>query len=203
MSYILDALKKSEQERTQGRVETLDAVSREASDGRLKFALLGVFLVGMLSVLAIAAFWYFRAEVSHKTPGGQPDQIAAEQARQPAVFDSTRMVGAIGSTQPDAAETPRAQNNGGDATQVRVTAMKSGSRQPVPLVQLPAQLRASLPPLQISVLSYAEDPDRRFVMLDGKILKEQEYVHSNLLLHAIESERLILGYKNHKFFIVP
>jgi hypothetical protein len=67
--------------------------------------------------------------------------------------------------------------------------------------QVPEKMREGLPDLRISVLVYAEQPDNRFLLLNGERLKEGQELSNGLLLEEIRRDRAIFSYRNYRFFL--
>ncbi len=67
--------------------------------------------------------------------------------------------------------------------------------------QVPEKMREGLPDLRISVLVYAEQPDNRFLLLNGERLKEGQELPNGLLLEEIRRDRAIFNYRNYRFFL--
>jgi len=67
--------------------------------------------------------------------------------------------------------------------------------------QVPEALREGLPDLRISVLVFAEQPENRFVLLNGERLREGEELPNGLLLEEIRRDRAIFNYRNYRFYL--
>lgn len=67
--------------------------------------------------------------------------------------------------------------------------------------QVPEKMREGLPDLRISVLVYSEQPENRFLLLNGERLKEGEELPNGLLLEEIRRDRAIFNYRNYRFFL--
>lgn len=63
------------------------------------------------------------------------------------------------------------------------------------LDRLDAGSRAQLPPLRVSMHVYDPDPARRFVLIDGRRLREGDLLAADLRLVAIEREGLQLDWR--------
>ncbi|MFT5139347.1 MAG: general secretion pathway protein B [Lysobacterales bacterium] len=67
--------------------------------------------------------------------------------------------------------------------------------------QLPEAIRQELPELRISVLVYAEKPDDRFILLNGRRLVEGDEVQSGMLLMEIRRLGVIFRYRHYQFMV--
>jgi len=66
---------------------------------------------------------------------------------------------------------------------------------------LPAELKSSLPDLKMTVHSYDERSDSRFVIINNKNMKEGQFVAPELKLERITPDGAVLGYQGHRFFL--
>ena len=210
MSYILDALKKSERERSLGKVETLDTLQSEGSVYNIRLAIFIVSIAVSLCVILAGFVWYFRAEISSISVDSNSSQGVFNPNTELSVklpdvdmLDSTRvLVSKVPEVIVDKHESvsgvAKTQSNGEEELE-----SPQITPQLVDLARLPAEIRKDLPPLIISVLSYSADPVRRFVMIDDVIYKEGEPVTNNVKLLSIERDRLIFKAQNRTFFKKP
>ncbi len=67
--------------------------------------------------------------------------------------------------------------------------------------QVPQSVRADLPELHISVLVYAENPEDRFLLLNGQRLHEMQEFESGMVLEEIQRDRAIFNYRNYRFYV--
>jgi hypothetical protein len=51
----------------------------------------------------------------------------------------------------------------------------------------------------VSVLVYAENPQDRFLLVNGQRLREQESLDDGLLLLEIQRDRAIFSYRDYRF----
>lgn len=210
MSYILDALKKSERERSLGKVETLDTLQSEGSVYNIRLAIFIVSIVVSLCVILAGFVWYFRAEIrsisvdSNSSQGVfNPNTELSVKLPDEDMLDSTRVLVSkapeiIVAKQESISGVAKTQSNGEEELE-----SPQITPQLVDLARLPAEIRKDLPPLIISVLSYSADPVRRFVMIDDVIYKEGEPVTNNVKLLSIELDRLVFKAQNRTFFKKP
>jgi len=67
--------------------------------------------------------------------------------------------------------------------------------------QVPEAMREGLPDLRISVLVFAEQPENRFVLLNGERLREGEEMPNGLLLEEVRRDRAIFIYRDYRFYL--
>jgi len=68
---------------------------------------------------------------------------------------------------------------------------------------LPADVKRSIPKLSLSVVSYAANPQKRFVMVDSEIYYEGEEMTENLIIEAITPDGPIVTWRGHEFLLQP
>jgi general secretion pathway protein B len=70
---------------------------------------------------------------------------------------------------------------------------------PIPRDQLPADVRAELPPLAVGGSMYSTTPANRTLIVDGRLYREGDLVASGLTLEEIRLKSAVFGYKGHRF----
>lgn len=140
MSTILDALKKSEQERKLNNIPTLSdmPMPHEASRWPLTLLVSVVVLLLIILGLVVKQVWF-----------------------------------------------PRSYNN---------------ELVNVPQAHVEAQLDVSNKPLTpegvvVSVVSYSQTPSKRFIMIDGKLFRENEFVEAGLKVEEIRKNEVVLNFR--------
>lgn len=71
--------------------------------------------------------------------------------------------------------------------------------EPISYWQIPQSVRDSMGELRVSVLVYAEDPQDRFLLVNGQRLREKEELGDGLVLLEIQRDRAIFSYRNYRF----
>jgi general secretion pathway protein B len=203
MSYILDALKKSEQERAAQSAIAAERGALMLSDrgaARGRWA-----IVAALVLNAAVVAWLLR-------PAAPPEPLATAPATMPAQERQREPVSAPSA--PTAKQEPAlaALAQRAPARPAPVTA--AGPTRPVaptapavqpapaflPLVQeLSDAQRRRLPPLQVNVHVYSETPQSRFVMLDLRRHQEGATIAEGLVLEQITPEGMILRLDGERF----
>lgn len=137
MSTILDALKKSEQERKLNNIPTLSDMPAPQEPQRWPVYMLIVFVVLLLVLLGVFfKQWQF---------GSSSNQSGAELVISNETVASTEDV------------------SNADQTVV------------------------------VNVVSYADDPEQRFVMINGKMFRENEFVRAGIKVEKITKEGVVLN----------
>ena len=73
--------------------------------------------------------------------------------------------------------------------------------EPISFWQMPQSLRDGMPEFKISVLVYAENPQDRFLLINGQRLKEKEELDSGVVLDEIRPDRAVFHYRKYKFYV--
>lgn len=188
MSYILDALKKSEQERQAGAVPVLRTAP--PVDARRRGLWLGM-LVGVAAVLS-AAIWLagpgwldqFGTPLRIPVISGAGEAAPSTPSASPP-SDGTDRTGSA-----DAAPAVRAESTG---------AVSTGTG----LETLDPALQARVKELSVNVVSYSDTPGRRFAMIDQRIVRESESLGEGLVVKRIVPEGVILEVGSREIMVEP
>jgi general secretion pathway protein B len=71
--------------------------------------------------------------------------------------------------------------------------------EPISYWQIPQSLRESMPEMRITVLVYAENPQDRFLLINGKRLREKDEVSDGLVVEEIQRDRAIFTFRDYRF----
>lgn len=213
MSYILDALKKSEQERGRGsapNVQTLHSSSLNYRSNKMQlwpYMLLGAVL------LNLAALFYFmlaKPDTDSVARLPQPEQALTATADMPdSVQPATRL-----SLAPEAEPGPEA-----DATMYRPISLPVGSGTQALAIslpsenaslaqvpgtvpekdELPANLQQHIPMMEFSAHVYSSNPLQRSIVINGRFMEEGDYLASDLFLSEITPKGAIFDFQGQLF----
>ena len=181
MSYILDALKKSEKERSLGNVPTIGATGQEQQQVPLRWFLLAI--MGLAVAIALGGGWMLwssrpaQAPVSSVTTAPGSASTGADSATQPVVVSPTPV-----------------QYPGSEGESIAA---------PLPLFELDNSIRSRIPAIRINVLSYSENSSKRFVMIGQDIFKESEEVYEGVMIEEIRNSDVIFRFENVRFLLEP
>ncbi len=186
MSYILEALKKSERERQQGQTPDLYAVHGEAPGFERAIPhrprlLLWAGLCTLIAALGGGFLWYGGGTTTDN-PGESP--LKTELVA-PAVPPAAAMeANAEPEVAPDPAEKPPV-----------LPAAESAA----PPATAPAKgritIRPELPTLRFSGHTYSEERSRRMIMVNNRIVREGDWIDTNIRLEEITWEGVILDHQ--------
>ncbi len=188
MSFILDALRKSEQARAKTLRQSLAQQTVPAAGrSRLPWGLIlgGLLLLNALLVLGL---WW-----PASPPASTPTQAAAPATR--SVSSVRSLAGeAVGSNLPPAI------NANPPAESVAIPAA-SGSLPALPFAALPEDVQAALLPLTVNLHAYAKTPAQRLVVINLAPYHEGESPLAGLTVQTITPDGVILDYQGTRFFL--
>lgn len=212
MSYILDALRKSEQQRQ--RVQTPFLYTAQLSTGSEKqppFLLYGI-VAGVLVSAGILAGWM------HPWQQARPDKVAETVHASPYVAPAHRAEPVKAAPVEAARPAPAHMDPPKSAPVVReALALPVQNVEPpqkvaattvrapghpdrlYALSELPPAIQQEIPPMSISGYVDSITPEDRTVGINNRLLQEGDYLAPGLKLEQISSNGLVFSYKNYKF----
>jgi len=214
MSYILDALRKSEQERQRGKVPDIHGASSDTPEAGKKSNIWPAITAGVVSInLVILGFFWFQF-------GGNPAKTD-QTAESAAVLDPVAVQSVKDSAQPaqpapnvtpkvapkpeprpqsskpvtELAQQPSSQP---ELIQPEKPAESESRRVPnvgyLPqLEELPAYERDGIPDMTFSSHMYSSIPRFRSIIINGKRLKEGQYFSEQLQVREITESGVVLS----------
>lgn len=230
MSYILDALKKSDQERKQGEIPSLQTVHSDQISAQRKRSVLWrkVLLalgLGCLTVLVIGLWqWTTRptpkeqiAPIAEQKPQLLPQTPALETAPQvtgpvqkvaPQILEplqkrippAPQVIAETLVVQPEVViePAPLLHPEQASAPALPKAAGKPGSTLPL-LKELPVDRQKTIPEIKLAGHVFSDDPFRRMIMINNRIVREGELVGENLRLIRITWDGVILRHIDMEF----
>jgi len=227
MSYILEALKKSDQERQIGHVPDIaqmQAVPKSAPPRWPRWLLLALLLNAVILVVLAWRTWEAR-RVSEVVEA--PSSAPAPAATVPAARDQAPVVTPLSSVSPVPASPPVAPEQAvapmpGSVMQTpQPTVMDEIEHMPAPesdsapsvaemapaavtdtaprWQDLPLEERTSLPTPRIDVHVFAQEPERRFVLINLRKYHAGDTLDDGATLDAILSDGIVLSYGGRQY----
>jgi general secretion pathway protein B len=198
MSLILEALRRSEAQRRRGSPPGLHSASTDVPPPRSGSHRAVLALLAGLGLLLVLLAVH-RASVPETpvmptgtaSPATPPKPAAPASAPPPAIAGSSPPAATALARELDAGAMPA-------VSAPPPAAMPAGpavAGDALPLDRLDAASRAMLPPLRVSMHVYDPDPARRFVLVDGRRVREGETLAPGLQLVAIEQDGLRLDWR--------
>ena len=200
MSYILDALRKSDQQRRRNAAPTLltlqpSAVVRKRP-AYVTYGLLAVILIGGGVVIGWLRQWQPEPAAvkpveskpieSKPVPAAPAASEIASQVKPDNVLPEANSL-ASGKTAPP------------PERRVDIAAADAAGETVVEMDKLPTSIREEVSKITISVHAYSNTPGKRLVGIGRRILHEGDYVIPGLKLEEITPDGMILGYKGYRF----
>jgi general secretion pathway protein B len=184
MSYILDALNKSEQERERKQTPGLKSLRGEPSPNRFQLRHF-LYLLALLAIFnSIGVFIYFGNN-------SQPETRIAPQAKNPSA---------------DSLVPANAATVDGPMTSSSLTAAQPAefpapvtSGKTVDINDLPDQVIRRLPEIEITTHIFASDSDLRMVNINGVSRKEGDLVTNSLLLLEITEDGVVMNFEGYAY----
>lgn len=204
MSYILEALKKSQQERSRGQVPDLQtlhqsvAVAEQVSP-RWPHWLLGGALVMSLLALAFLLGWLRPWSASVPTPVVAPQAPLPDAIQIPEPMPGKNIATTV-IAQPQATlQQPVSPVMQADPVMPEV-ARQDVSPEAVPYIdQLPSLLQQSIPQMQFAGHVYSSNPQQRSVIINGHAMSEGDELMAGLKMLQITPDSVVFDYQGQLF----
>ncbi|HKK54900.1 general secretion pathway protein GspB [Marinobacter sp.] len=206
MSYILDALRKSESERHQGKVPDLGQQVQFVHKRRKKSSPLVVLVAAALvlnAVVLAVVFWPetpVQSVMPAPQPAVEPEPAPAPEPEPKAEPVPERAPEPMPEPEPVARERPTiivpSPASSGQSARAGVAGVSSG---PVPhLVEMPLAFQRSVPDLVFNSHIYASDPSARRVMINNNYLKAGDSF-DGIQVQQITEEGVVLSLSGRSF----
>ncbi|NJN45654.1 MAG: general secretion pathway protein GspB [Candidatus Competibacteraceae bacterium] len=217
MSYILEALRKAEQERNLGRVPDLQTAPMPTPQTRQRLwpFILGLALVINGLVLAVL-LWPDHWSRAPADPAPPPLQDATTNgpARQPAGVQTE-----ISTPSSVPAQTIQSTPEPISTPEVNLTSIVPPSTLPpalsfseqnlalpatqsaIALQALPMAFRQTVPKLNLDIHVYSEADRKRFVLINSKRYQEGDRLNEGPLLEFITADGAVLSYRGQRFLL--
>ncbi len=219
MSYILDALEKSEKERVKGLTPTLHTIHPPvptSSEKTLEKRVFFFALILTLSVFITATIYWSKKHTSNLTSAEKNTQHTSHVAQQEhalSIDDSNTLSSPPAPAPSDQSKLEAKQQQTSIIINPLVMveqAQWNGSfpsgpikpieNTPIPYAELPDYLKQTIPDLNLSAHSYSELPEKRLILVNDQILREGHYLEKNLKLKKITRNGVIFSYNGVEFF---
>ncbi len=224
MSYILDALKKSEQERGHGHTPGIQTVhSSGLNYGREKNTYWPYILISVAILNLIAIVYYMSDKNSHTEIQTIEAENSAINNKAPANSNNTIMP--VPATPVPTTPVPAVTINKPPATSISSNNTEAERPMPNPVAaaspakekpentlkaykpadiqrtvidyhDLPESTKQALPAIIISAHVYSSNPLQRSIVINNNFMEEGEYFIDGLILDEITTDGAIFSYKN-------
>lgn len=199
MSYILDALNKSEQERRSRRAPGIETVHRtaESAPARISRWWLALLMLLILVNLGILGFWLIRPSATAPQAAVTPSAATPSPATASTPSAIPTTPGVVTRQTPEGLLVTPAPASSSPTT-APSTPLASGAR-PEPISDLPDNIRQQIPPMSFSSHIYSDDAKYRMVDINGNIYHEGDMVSNGMRLVRITEEGIVLSYRGYTF----
>ena len=216
MSYILDALKRAESERSRGAIPNIHAQPGLAGEGDgsgpvpRQRAALGVAVAVLLA--AAAAWWWMSlddakpvAVLADATPSTSPSvpsgAAPAAIASVPTPALAVRVPVTAGVPVPTAPAKPIALPWLAQQATPKPTSAASASERIYTLKELPDNIRSSLPVLTVGGATYSDNAASRMLIVNGNLFHEGDKLTPELTLQQIKLRAAVLSFRGYRYSI--
>ncbi len=210
MSYILDALKKSELERGNGAIPSVQTIHSSALNYHQQRRLLWPWILIAVLLANVFILVYFlqagsdteTVRASERTTENSRD-LDLNQNRVPAETPPAQAASVPASTPPAiAVSTPVAQPPAEiKPAPARATpAATTSVREPLlDIDELPAEIRRQVPSMVFSAHVYSTNPVQRSLVINNRFMEEGDAFSHDLILSEITSSGAIFAFRGYRF----
>ena len=205
MSYILDALKRAESERSRGAVPGVHAQPHAAATTTPQSRSRVVWvLAGAVALTAVGGgLWWWSTSSAERTPTA-PSPVSPVAVVVPTPVQAPAPAAVLPPIPPLPVEPPPPA-----APTVPVAVAKAPAAPPTTpaaapprvatLAELPDTVRQQLPALAISGGTYSENPLYRMVIVNGQVLHEGDTAAPGVVLDTIRQKDVVLRAQGYRF----
>lgn len=203
MSYILDALKKSDQKRKQGDVPDLQSIhvplTVEAQVSRWPYVIIIFLLMGLVFLLGWMRPWQ---TVVIERPVSQGHQLLLQEEKEPVLVEQP-VPEMVAADQADMSESNRQPEQPvRSVVQPAVVETKEIEQLSVPhLEELPELIQQAIPDMSFAGHVYSSNPVQRSVIINGSAMGEGDLVIDGLKIEQITRKGVIFDYQAQLFRI--
>jgi general secretion pathway protein B len=195
MSYILDALKKSDQQRQRSATPTLPSAQAAVVVPKQSFSTYYGVLAVILLCAGIAIGWLHP---------WQAEQTALQSSvARPAISDPGQSVQTARTAQTEMAAKPQQATPTPTPTPAAAPIVlpvgSANAGQVLPMSELPLAIQNELPALTMQLHSYSSKSGSSMVSINSRMLKEGESLSPGLKLEQITQDGVIFSYKGYRF----
>ena len=195
MSYILEALKKSDQQRQHGATPTLQAAQVTVAAPKrplfIYYGLLAAVLLGAGIMIGWLRPW------QTEQPPFETEPIATESpisiTEQP-----VHLAGAMKPSNPTLASSAPSAAEPMPDNSARLAGVAQ-EQEAIPLEALPLQIRQEIPAMTVQLHAYSSVPSERLVSINSIRLREGGSLMLGLRLEQITPDGMIFSYKGYRF----
>jgi general secretion pathway protein B len=211
MSYILDALKKSDKERKREEVPDLQA-DHSLPIGKRKERKASVLYILSCVILVLGSggallWWQFtntripELKGESKVASAPPQAVQALESQPPSISkQSVKPAPKAIESVPEEATVEEIVETIAVSSAVEVPTSQQQETDLVPLFDdLPSGLKARVPELSFAGHVYADEAQQRLIIINNRIVREGDMISEGLSLEEIDSNGVIMRYETAVF----
>ncbi len=222
MSYILEALKKSDQQRQRGTTPTLPTAQVSVAAPKqpllVYYGLLAAVLLGAGITIGWLRPWQAEQPAPATEPSAarspipyqaapaplpEPPEMATKTARELPAPPVAQPAPRGDAMKPDNS-TPASTGAPGAVASASVplpekTASRAQEQRAIPMAELPLTIQQEIPAMTIQLHAYSGNPSERLVSINSRMLREGGSLTPDLMLEQITPDGMIFSYKGYRF----
>jgi general secretion pathway protein B len=219
MSYILDALKKSEQERGHGNIPDVQTVHSSGLSYRSEKKSYWPYILIVAVLLNLLAIVYFiiNKESTEQTATATQEINVTDQVKTESSVISEKTAEADNSTtltsnknteiKETATSTPVSAIDDTIITTEKTATIKTDTNKRtlnsttkvIDYHELPESIKQEIPTITVSAHVYSTNPVQRSIVINNTFMEEGEYVLDGLILYEITTDGAIFNYQGTLF----
>lgn len=217
MSYILDALKKSEQERGHGNIPDVQTVHSSGLNYRNEKKSYWPYILIVAVLLNLLAIVYFTINKESTEQTVTQETNVTDQVKTESSVTSEKTAEADNSTtltsnkktevKETATSTPVSAIDGSIKTTEKTATIKTDTNKRtfnsttkiIDFHELPESIKQEIPTITISAHVYSTNPVQRSIVINNNFMEEGEYVLDGLILYEITTDGAIFNYQGTLF----
>jgi general secretion pathway protein B len=201
MSYILDALKKSDQQRQRGATPTLPSAQATMAAPRQSSSVFYGVLAAVLLCAGIAIGWLHPWQEEQPVHAAEPfARPAISNPNQVSLTPRTEVTEMVGKSEQKLPAPNPAPAAPAFSPKAQATADAADQEQKAtPMSELPLAIQQELPALKIQLHSYSNKSVNSIVSINSRMMKEGDTLAPGLKLEQITPDGVILSYKGYRF----
>ncbi len=201
MSYILDALKKSEQERGNGNIPGVQTVHSSSLNYNNKKTYWPYILIAavLLNLVAIIYFVFDKENQTAVEAIVTTDQTSTENISPPAttteqVQEENKQTVRAAVTEKSITANTAVKPSSEEQTSHAASKELTSNNTVVEFYDLPEHIKQQIPKVIISAHVYSTNPAQRSIVINNNFMEEGEYVLDDLVLYEITRDGAIFSY---------
>lgn len=214
MSFILDALRKSEIERQRQHGPNIAEFAGARSDGRPPWALA---VIGALLAINVGVILFFLFRDAKEAPAPAPGDSSAAASPAPVPAAAPPAAAPVATVEPPVSPAPGTTQQqlaeaigplppgASDPTLVQeppaATPSVTYENAPPAAGALPTQAAQGMPELSMDLHIYSADRNKRAVFINGRRYAEGATLAEGAIVEEITPEGAVLNYRGHRFLL--